>query len=281
MGSVLDSAWKPKLVEERSKPTVKQHLAAVRMVLIGAWPARWCQINPAHSGRGPKHIVKKGKTLLYIGGDVVRPERRRVVLAGASPDRVSSAAPGSRLQPEGEICPSQAECRKPSKERGANRRAATISERYSLVKLSAERCLGGPSRSRHGESNRQHPGAKRVLDLPGVPGGGTLGKNSAEQERPSLAAESSKGRVYKAGRRKSPGARRESERFVVPGKACNKTRWREGTLLWSCWRRGKREGMPAMANTPFEKARQLGRPAMGAIQVVTTSARMSEAVQSA
>ena len=37
---------------------------------------------------------------------VVRPERRRVVLAGASPDRVSVAAPGSRLQREGETCPS-------------------------------------------------------------------------------------------------------------------------------------------------------------------------------
>jgi hypothetical protein len=162
---------------------------------------------------------------------VVRPERR-VVLAGASPDRVSVAAPGSRLQPEGEIRPSQAECRKPLKEKGANWRAATISERNSLVKLSAERCLGGPSRSHHGEGNRQHPGkAKRVLDLPGVSGGGTSGKNSAEQERPSLAAESGKDRGYKAGRRKSHGASRESEGPVVPVKPCKRTRWREGALL--------------------------------------------------
>ena len=29
-----------------------------------------------------------------------------------------------------------------------------------------------------------------MLDLPGVAGGGTLGKNSAEQERPYLAANS-------------------------------------------------------------------------------------------
>src|ERR1041384_3854724 len=88
---------------------------------------------------------------------MVRPERR-VVLAGASPVRVSAEAPGSRLQPEGEIRPSRAECREPLKKRGANRRAATISERNSLVKLSAERCLGGPSRSCHGEGNRQHSG---------------------------------------------------------------------------------------------------------------------------
>ncbi len=115
---------------------------------------------------------------------MVRPERR-VVLAGASPVRVSAGAPGSRLQPEGEIRPSRAECRKPLKERGANRRAATISERNSLVILSAERCLGGPSRSFHGEGNRQHARPERMLDHPGVAGGGTSEQSNAEQERPT------------------------------------------------------------------------------------------------
>ena len=161
---------------------------------------------------------------------MVRPERR-VVLAGGSPVRVSAGAPGSRLQPGGEIRPSQAECRKPLKERGANRRAATISERNSLVILSAERCLGGPSRSCHGEGNRQQPGQERLLDLPGVEGGGTFRKKNAEQERPYLAAKSGKDRAYKAGRLKSNGAGRESEGSVVPGKACKITRWREGALL--------------------------------------------------
>ena len=161
---------------------------------------------------------------------MVRPERR-VVLAGGSPVRVSAGAPGSRLQPGGEIRPSRAECRKPLKERGANRRAATISERNSLVILSAERCLGGPSRSCHGEGNRQYPGSERILDLPGVPGGGTQGKNKAEQERPYLAAKSGKDRWYKAGRPKSSGAGRESEGLKVPMKARKITRWREGALL--------------------------------------------------
>ena len=118
---------------------------------------------------------------------MVRPERR-VVLAGASPVRVSAGAPGSRLQPSGEIRPRRAECRKPLKERGASRWAATISERNSLVIFSAERCLGGPSRSYHGEGNRQHSRAEGMLDLSGVAGGGTLGQSNAEQERPSLAA---------------------------------------------------------------------------------------------
>ena len=71
----------------------------------------------------------------------------------------------------------------------------------------------------------------RILDFLGVAGGGTLGQNSAEQERPYLAALSGKDRTYKAGRLKSNGARRESEGFVVPVKARSKTRWREGALL--------------------------------------------------
>jgi len=70
-----------------------------------------------------------------------------------------------------------------------------------------------------------------MLDLPGVSGGGTSEQSNAEQERPYLAAESGKDRAYKAGRLKSRGARRESERPVVPKKACKITRWREGALL--------------------------------------------------
>ena len=70
-----------------------------------------------------------------------------------------------------------------------------------------------------------------MLDLPGVPGGGTLGKSNAEQERPYLAAESGKDRAYKAGRLKTNGAGRESERPEVPMKARKITRWREGALL--------------------------------------------------
>jgi hypothetical protein len=70
-----------------------------------------------------------------------------------------------------------------------------------------------------------------MLDLLGVSGGGTLAKSKAEQERSYLAAWSGKDREYKAGRLKANGAGRKSEGFVVPGKACSKTRWREGTLL--------------------------------------------------
>ena len=106
-----------------------------------------------------------------------------------------------------------------------------------------------------------------MLDLSGVVGGGTLGQRNAEQERPYLAAKSGKDRAYKAGRLKSRGAWRESEGFVVPMKARSKTRWREGALLWSRRRGGKREGMPETANNLIVKARQLSCPAIGVRQV--------------
>jgi hypothetical protein len=70
-----------------------------------------------------------------------------------------------------------------------------------------------------------------MLDLSGVSGGGTPAQNNVEQERPYLAALSGKDRAYKAGRLKSRGAGRESERPVVPRKACKTTRWRKGALL--------------------------------------------------
>jgi hypothetical protein len=162
---------------------------------------------------------------------MVRPERRDF-LADEKSVRVSAGAPGSRLPSGGEIRPYEAECRKPLKKRGARKRAATLSERCSHVIVSAERCLKGPSRSCRGEGNRQHSvKPDGVLDLSGVEGGGTFPKSIAEQERPYLAAESGKDRAYKAGRRKARGAGRESEGFVVPKKACNTTRRREGTLL--------------------------------------------------
>ena len=146
---------------------------------------------------------------------MVRPERR-VVPAGAGPARVSAGAHGSRFQGGGEIQPSRAECQEPLMERGGKRRAATTGEHNSLVKFSAERCLEGPSRSFHFEGNRQQPGPERMLDLSGFAGGGTQAQSKAEQERPSPAASSGKDRAYRAGRLKSRGAGRESERPAVP-----------------------------------------------------------------
>ncbi len=160
---------------------------------------------------------------------MVRPERR-VLLASASLARVNAGAPGSRPQPKAEMSPATAGRQKSILWR-ARKRAAISSERCSHVIVSAERCLKGPSRSCHGEGNRQQFGPEELLDLSGVRGGGTFPEKSVEQERPYLAAQSGKDRAYKAGRLKSRGARRESEGSVVPVKACKTTRWRKGALL--------------------------------------------------
>jgi hypothetical protein len=160
----------------------------------------------------------------------VRPERRNV-LTGESPVRVIAGEPDSRLQAGGEIRPCEAECRKPLKERGANQRAATkvnaVATSYSQPKGVTE------GRTAHVTVKATDSILKPdgMLDLCGVWSGGTRGKNSAEQERPDPAVKSDKDRGYKAGRLKSRGAGRESEGFVVSTKACNTTRWREGTLL--------------------------------------------------
>jgi site-specific recombinase XerC len=45
-----------------SKPTVKQHLAAIRMLFDWLVTGQVAATNPAHSVRGPKHVVKTGKT---------------------------------------------------------------------------------------------------------------------------------------------------------------------------------------------------------------------------
>lgn len=45
-----------------SPPTVKQHLAALRMLFDWLVTGHVIAVNPAHAVRGPKYVVKKGKT---------------------------------------------------------------------------------------------------------------------------------------------------------------------------------------------------------------------------
>jgi site-specific recombinase XerD len=47
---------------ELAPPSVKQHLAALRMLFDWLVTGHIIDVNPAHAVRGPKHIVKKGKT---------------------------------------------------------------------------------------------------------------------------------------------------------------------------------------------------------------------------
>jgi site-specific recombinase XerD len=56
---------------EFSPPTVKQHLAALRMLFDWLVTGHVIEVNPAHAVRGPKYVVKKGKTPV-LGSDEAR-----------------------------------------------------------------------------------------------------------------------------------------------------------------------------------------------------------------
>lgn len=57
-----------------SPPTVKQHLAAIRMLFDYLVLGQIIPMNPASSVRGPKHVVKRGKT------PVLKADEARVLL---------------------------------------------------------------------------------------------------------------------------------------------------------------------------------------------------------
>ena len=49
-------------LREHSKPTVKQRLAALRMLFDWMVVGQVIPVNPAHAVRGPRHTQRKGKT---------------------------------------------------------------------------------------------------------------------------------------------------------------------------------------------------------------------------
>jgi integrase/recombinase XerD len=62
------------LGQSMAKPTVKQHLAAIRMLFDWLVTGHIVAVNPATSVRGPKHVVRRGKT------PVLAAEEARVLL---------------------------------------------------------------------------------------------------------------------------------------------------------------------------------------------------------
>jgi site-specific recombinase XerD len=56
------AAYVELLGKHYSPPTVKQHLAAVRMLFDWLVVCQVIEMNPAAAVRGPKHVVKRGKT---------------------------------------------------------------------------------------------------------------------------------------------------------------------------------------------------------------------------
>ncbi len=59
------------LQKDFERPTVKQHLAAIRMLFDWLVTGQVVATNPAHAVRGPKHVVKTGKTTV-LDGDQAR-----------------------------------------------------------------------------------------------------------------------------------------------------------------------------------------------------------------
>jgi site-specific recombinase XerD len=56
------AAFVKELQGKLSPPTVKQHLAALCMLFGWLVTGHVLDANPAHAVRGPKYVVKKGKT---------------------------------------------------------------------------------------------------------------------------------------------------------------------------------------------------------------------------
>jgi site-specific recombinase XerD len=57
------------LIRKYSKPTVKQHLAAIRKLFDWLIVGQVIDQNPAAPVRGPSHIVKKGKTSVLLADE--------------------------------------------------------------------------------------------------------------------------------------------------------------------------------------------------------------------
>jgi site-specific recombinase XerD len=74
VNSFIVAAWVEEMQRDHPAPTVKQRLAAVRMLLDWLATGGILEFNPATAVRGPKHSVKKGKT------PVLAPEEARQLL---------------------------------------------------------------------------------------------------------------------------------------------------------------------------------------------------------
>ena len=74
VNSFTVAGWVEDMQREHPAPTVKQRLAAVRMLLDWLATGGVLDFNPANAVRGPKHSVKKGKT------PVLAPEEARALI---------------------------------------------------------------------------------------------------------------------------------------------------------------------------------------------------------
>jgi site-specific recombinase XerD len=86
------AAYVEGLQARASKPTVKQHLAAIRMLFDWLVVGQILAANPAHAVRGPKHVVKRGKT------PVLTEDQARRLLEGVKVVRKVTLPDGSEAE---------------------------------------------------------------------------------------------------------------------------------------------------------------------------------------
>lgn len=67
--AVVVAAYVEELGQQVSAPTVKQHLAAIRMLFDWMVIGQVMPFNPAAGVRGPKHVYQEGKTPVLEAGD--------------------------------------------------------------------------------------------------------------------------------------------------------------------------------------------------------------------
>src|SRR5260221_9665310 len=82
------------LQDELSPPSVKQHLAAIRMLFDWLVTGHVIETNPAHSVRGPRYTVKKGKT------PVLTPEEAHALLESIRITKKPANDPEAADQPD-------------------------------------------------------------------------------------------------------------------------------------------------------------------------------------
>jgi len=75
-----------------SKPTVKQHLAAIRMMLDWMVTGGLLPYNPAAAVRGPKYVIKKGKT------PVLKPDEARLLLDSIRTVKIVKRKDGTEIE---------------------------------------------------------------------------------------------------------------------------------------------------------------------------------------
>ena len=83
LNPVVIALYVEQLMTELSAPSVKQHLAAIRMLFDYLVVGQGIAFNPAASVRGPKHVVHRGKT------PVLMPDQARRLLDSIDPSTFS------------------------------------------------------------------------------------------------------------------------------------------------------------------------------------------------